>query len=391
LVVLVVFVSVCGGIRVPKRTGLPPDTNRNTTEIIRDKGYPCEEHNIVTQDGFILLAQRIPHGKKGSFVEMQNAPKKVVFLQPGLFCTTGVFVLNYIDNLAYVLADAGFDVWLVNSRNVPFPRHTSIPPSDKRVWEWTYDELAQYDVPAAVDYILSVTKVAKISAFIGHSQGGTIGWALFTSNSVVSAKVDLFIPLAGPAGPPNVTLSLDLEGGIFCTECTDSWPGCCAGVLGLRENMTLTKEGCYLEPHLCADLLCEVVGCESPTNFNWTRIPVMVAHYPSLTTRKNLVHWSQLETGFRHYDYGKIGNQQHYNSSVPPPYLVSNLMTKVAVIYGQYDKFCPLSNSESTLKLIPKDKLVAQIELPYGHLDFIFSLDGKDKLFPPILKLLQAL
>ena len=35
------------------------------TELITSKGYPCENHYVETEDGFILNMQRIPHGRVG--------------------------------------------------------------------------------------------------------------------------------------------------------------------------------------------------------------------------------------------------------------------------------------------------------------------------------------
>lgn len=34
------------------------------TELITSKGYPCEQHNVLTKDGYILSLQRIPFSKK---------------------------------------------------------------------------------------------------------------------------------------------------------------------------------------------------------------------------------------------------------------------------------------------------------------------------------------
>jgi len=346
--------------------------------------------------------------------------------------------MNYLINLPYVLADDGYDVWMVNSRTIPTPRHVTYSPSDDEMWEWSFDELALMDVPAAISFILQWTNSSQIASFIGHSQGGTIGYALFTTLPEVSKQVQLFIPLAGPAGPPTNTpsigassqrrylsnleleikranskletigmemvemeeMEMDRNGGelikppqewkLLCTPCPDSWPLCCAGAIGIKKNETLTVDGCYLDPILCADTFCILCGCESPKNFNGSRIPVMVSHYPVWTSVQNMQHWSQLEDeGFRHFNYGEKGNLQHYNQTQPPAYYLSNISTPVAVFYGKYDKFCPPSTVQEILKLLPEERVVTSVELDYGHLDFIFGEDMGAKLFPHILSLLN--
>jgi len=42
---------------------IDPDADRNMSEIVRNKGYPCNEYQIITSDGYKLLFFRIPHGK----------------------------------------------------------------------------------------------------------------------------------------------------------------------------------------------------------------------------------------------------------------------------------------------------------------------------------------
>ena len=70
-----------------------------------------------------------------------------------------------------MLANAGYDVWLGNSRgNKHSRRHTKYnPDKDKLFWEFTFQDLADYDLPAVFTYVSNYTN-QKLH-YIGHSQG----------------------------------------------------------------------------------------------------------------------------------------------------------------------------------------------------------------------------
>ena len=40
-----------------------PALEMDAAELIRSRGYPCEEHVVRTDDGFLLVLYRIPHGR----------------------------------------------------------------------------------------------------------------------------------------------------------------------------------------------------------------------------------------------------------------------------------------------------------------------------------------
>ena len=60
------------------------------TELIKTKGYPCQEYNVVTQDGYVLGVQRIPQGHDS--VNSKQHP--VVLLQHGLLGSSSNWVSN---------------------------------------------------------------------------------------------------------------------------------------------------------------------------------------------------------------------------------------------------------------------------------------------------------
>jgi hypothetical protein len=191
--------------------------------------YPLEEHFVTTADGFVLRVFRIPHGIANHSIgagAAPVAPRPVALLQHALMDSSAGWVLLGRRALAFQLADAGFDVWLMNARgeglegafalacpvapalacaqsmraavrpagalsappacpevvkpdadagNRYSRNHTRLDPdSDPQFWEFTWADKAELDLPAAAAYIEAVTGQRRL-AFMGYSQVGAHG------------------------------------------------------------------------------------------------------------------------------------------------------------------------------------------------------------------------
>ena len=136
------------------------------------------------------MYHRIPHGK----YTQNSRQKPAALLMHGIGSTSAEFVFgNPKGNLAFILADLGYDVWLGNARGTVWSRnHTTLDPGAdaKRFFDFSWHEIGYYDLAAAIDYILATTKTKKLH-YIGHSQGGTAFLVLASTRPSYNKKIRL--------------------------------------------------------------------------------------------------------------------------------------------------------------------------------------------------------
>ena len=135
-------------------------------DIIRDKGYISNEYVVRTEDDYFLTLHRIR-----SRHAVAKKTNRVVLLQHGLFDSAHTWINNLANqSLGFILADAGYDVFLGNSRGSTYSRrHVNLDPKDNEFWAFSYGEMAEYDLPAFINFIIEETGVEKIF-YVGHSQ-----------------------------------------------------------------------------------------------------------------------------------------------------------------------------------------------------------------------------
>ncbi|KAM9425277.1 gastric triacylglycerol lipase isoform 1-T2 [Pholidichthys leucotaenia] len=365
---------------------LDPEVNMNITEIIQRWGYSTEEHQVQTEDGYILTVNRIPLGLKDI-----SGPRPVVFLQHGLLAAGSNWITNPPNSsLGYVLADTGYDVWLGNSRGNTWSRkHKTLTPDQAEFWRFSHDEMALKDLPAVVNYILKVTGQDQIF-YIGHSQGTTIAFMAFSMLPELASKIKLFFGLAPVAtavfsGGPMTKLALLPEFVIW-------------DLFGKRDFLPQSYMIKWLAEHVCAKkLLSELCGniffvlCGfDEKNLNMTRTPVYTTHCPAGTSVQNMVHWAQAvhSPKLMAFDFGIEGNIKHYNQSTPPVYRVQDMKVPTALFSGGQDTLADPKDVALLLTQVPNLVYHQHIE-HWEHLDFIWGLDAPQQMFPAILKLLQ--
>ena len=111
---------------------------------VRGHGYPIERHFYKTADEYINCAFRIP-GPKAS--QNPNNSRPVIIMQHGLNDSCHFAMSEGTESLALFFAEAGYDVWLNNSRGNLYSRNHKYldPDNDEKFWDFSFVELGKYD------------------------------------------------------------------------------------------------------------------------------------------------------------------------------------------------------------------------------------------------------
>ncbi|RHN68989.1 putative triacylglycerol lipase [Medicago truncatula] len=181
--------------------------------MVETQGYTCEEHKVTTEDGYILSLQRISARQSD-----KKADKPPVLIQHGIFCDARIWLFNSPEeSLGFILADNGVDVWLVNGRGTKYSTmHTSLTPDDMAYWDWSWDELANYDLPASVQYVYNHT--GKKIHYASHSQGTLMAFVNLSQGKLLNMlrSAALLSPIAYMN--PNPSKEISLVVGLFLTN-----------------------------------------------------------------------------------------------------------------------------------------------------------------------------
>ncbi|XP_050454052.1 lipase 1-like isoform X1 [Cataglyphis hispanica] len=339
-------------------TELNPDVDLNTLEVIRRAGYPVEAHVITMEDGYLLTLHRIPGGH-------DSLP---VLLQHGLFSNSAQWVVLDKDKaLPYLLADQGYDVWLGNFRGNTYSRaHISLSPSDSTFWDFSFNEMGIYDLPATITFITNM-RSQSLYTYIGHSMGAASFFIMASERPEIARKVQMMISFA-PA--------------VFMNHMESPLQYFVPFTRELKMIMQFFFNGEFLQSDLvkfffkyvcdenitgefCSNVLFMMFG-QDREQLNSTLLPFILSHSGSETSFKTLVHFAQeVRSGkFRKYDYGRAKNLLIYNSTEPPDYDLANITTPIALFYADNDLGVIAEDVKRLYHLLPN--ILDMYEVPWS-------------------------
>lgn len=349
-------------------------------------GYKCQELEVTTQDGYILNMQRIPEGRGGG----GGTKRPPVLIQHGVLVDGMTWLLNPPDqSLPLILADQGFDVWIANTRGTRFSRkHVILDPSQPEFWNWSWDELVTYDLPAVFDCVY--THTGQRIHYVGHSLGTLIALASFSQGRLVDK-----LRSAALLSPIAYLNYMNTALGVLAAK---SFVGEITTLLGIAEFnpkgqpvSAFLKSLCANPGVNCYDLLTAITG--KNCCLNASTVNIFLKNEPQSTATKNMVHLAQTvrDRVIAKYNYGRPDfNLMHYGEITPPVYNLSNIPSNLPLFisYGGEDA---LSDSRDVALLLDsfkfheEDKLSVQYIKDYAHADFIMGINAKDIVYNKIV------
>lgn len=107
--------------------------------MVSDYGYPMEKFFYETDDMYINCVHRIK-GKRGTKIEAEVTQKPVVIYQHGWIDSAAGICCDGLQSIAFQFAEAGFDLWMNNSRGNRFSKHHRYldPTFDVSYWDFTF-------------------------------------------------------------------------------------------------------------------------------------------------------------------------------------------------------------------------------------------------------------
>ncbi|KAL6431824.1 hypothetical protein ACFW04_007359 [Cataglyphis niger] len=361
--------------------------NLFSPEMIKRMGYPVEAHVVTTEDGYLLTLHRIPGGK-GSLP---------VLLQHAFLCTSADWImLGKGKALAYLLADQGYDVWLGNFRGNTYSRaHISLSPSESKFWDFSYNKIGIYDLPAMITFITNMTS-QPLHTYIGHSMGTTTFYVMASKRPEITKMVKMMISLAPAAFIKSNIKNPFTYTAPFWREIQTIMQLHSYNELLPQSNLLrfLSKYACnqnLAQQKFCISLIFLIAG-DDFEQFDYSLLPVILSHDPAGSSTKTLIHYLQaLQTNtFRQFDYGPIRNLLMYNSAEPPDYNLTNITVPIALFYGVNDWIIDVSGVEKLSRLLPN--VVDMYKVPwskFNHLDFVWAKDAPILVYKRILELMK--
>jgi len=371
-----------------------PEVSMDTVQHIEHHGYTVETYQVTTQDGYLLELYRIPHGKKDTQFTLTGGKRIPVLLQHGLLGSSAHWVFNLPENsLAFLLADAGFDVFLGNFRgNEHSRKHTTLDPNKSEFWQFSWDEMARYDMPAMIDRTLEITGHKQIYC-IGHSLGALVTFCMLDTQPEYNEKIKAMFALAAVGNFEKLSNPLQ-NLAKYLTPVIDK---VLIKTLGFHEffflriipKIVLGQITSYFRESIVR-ILFTSIGSDR-VRWNSDRLPIFASHVAP-TSYHVLLHLFQIMNTrqLQYYDWGQQTNLIKYGQSTPPSYSLSRVEVPVYLFYGANDKGTSKENVEFLKRKLSNVMGMHQAgDSNWNHLSYLTGVDAGEVFHNKLINMLK--
>ena len=380
-----------------------------TPELITSRGYKYEIHFSQSKDGFQNALHRIVnprfmrtrstvlmfHGDAGGSNNFLDTDQTGHIDDPEEFIGS---------NLGFELAKRGHDVWLLDQRATPFSsNNTYFKWYQKEYWDWSLDEIALLDLPAAIDYVRNYTGRKQIG-YIGYSQGNLVMLMLLSRVHKYNEMIKPFVAL-GPVFyfADSIVNRLPFRSLIPFKLIEDVLKK----IGGKFSSSILTKIiGKVCKNEVTSILLCKPISYLFLTygsflinpilpSISYKRLPVYVsgAFYYTASNRMVAQYTQFLRTNrITMTDYSPSINFQLYGTEMAPLYDPGRINCKFLALFSSMNDVLASPKDVQQLRETIKvpllyDQYITDPE--FGHSTFV--LGTRDKIIPYIIKPVLAI
>ncbi|EEB06993.2 triglyceride lipase-cholesterol esterase [Schizosaccharomyces japonicus yFS275] len=354
---------------------------KDTVDLCGIHGYAVEEHFIRTSDGYLLCLHRIMPKIKP---KQSPSPRPPILFVHGLMMNSEVWVTNMKrkNNLPLVMCDEGYDVWLANLRGNKYSKKNSRYPSEKKdFWDFSLDNYIVFDIPASIDYVLSVTNRDKIN-LVGFSQGSIILLAAMSMHPHSYKSVNALLAFA-PTISPKYYQSKIVQA---IMNANSQFLFLLFSRKSLLASVTFWQAVLY--PPVFAkiiDLSLNFLLDWSSKNINDEQKVVSLSHLYSFTSVKAFIHWTQIVRSkvIQMFDDNPGPQTSYYtNLNRIARYPVENIKLPILTVYGASDSLVNID----VLKTVG-DHFEDFIKVPnYEELDLLFGRNCYEDVYKPTLE-----
>ncbi|KPI98291.1 Lipase 1 [Papilio xuthus] len=304
----------------------------------------------------------------------------------GLLGHSGDFVIMGPErSIGYILADAGYDVWLGNLRGTIYSTHLNLTRDNPKFWEFSFHEHGKYDIPAQIDKVLAVTGLPKL-LYVGYSMGTTSFFTMMSQRPEYNDKVIAFVALAPAVFLDNMRPLAELLLKTWNVPQTMRNQGMVSMTFRQELRELVLSSVCRVrspKDDMCMRLVYALVGEDYEQN-DWDMMSVILARFQPASWRQ-LEHFGKIAlTGvFTSWEDGLWGEVKPYN--------LSNVRVPVSLLYGENDQLTEKSQIMRLAKELNDSGVLEEVrpgcDWPkFNHLDFVFAKDLGKLFTRPLVK-----